>query len=285
MIFGILGGDYRYKFLYEMLLKEDKIVKIYNNEYIKEDKKSKNFNLFLQDLDVLIAPIPFSKDNMNIFIPNFEDISIEKLFEKMEKNNIKLLAGGVFSDEIVKKSKEKNIKIFDFFKEESVAILNAIPTAEGAIQTAMEESNKTIYDSECLVLGYGRCGSILANTLKGLGANVTVSYRKKKDYAYIKAYGLNDINLYKIKEKIKNFDFIFNTIPHTILNEEILKEMDNSTIIVDLAQAPGGIDYNFARDLGLKALYCPGLPGRVAPFTAGKILKECILEYCDEINL
>ena len=44
----------------------------------------------------------------------------------------------------------------------------------------MENSFKTIFNSNCLVLGYGRCGKILANMLKGIGANVDVTYRKMK---------------------------------------------------------------------------------------------------------
>ena len=280
MVFGILGGDYRYKFLYEMLINKQNKVFIYDNKYIENTNSYNNIDYFLKKINILITPIPFTKDNETIFNIYNEILDINILINKIKNNNIKILCGGVIGKDRIKYIEEKGIKVFDFFEDEAIAILNAIPTAEGAIQTAMQESDKTIFNSKCLVLGYGRCGKILANMLKGIGANVTATYRKQIDYAYINAYGLNSINLYNIENIINDFDFIFNTIPYEILDKNILPKVNKQTIIIDLAQAPGGVDYNCARDLNLKAIYCPSLPGRVAPYTAGEILKDALLDYC-----
>ena len=277
MIFGILGGDFRYKFLYDMLCNEDHLVYSHNNKYI-EDKDNNTLDEFLCKIDILIVPIPFTKDNKTLFNIENEIISVNTLIEKIINYNIKMVFGGLIDKKLIEKLAKNNIKTLDFFEDNSIAILNAIPTAEGAIQTAMEQSFKTIFNSNCLVLGYGRCGKILANMLNGIGANVDVTYRKDEDLAYIKAYSLSPIYLYKIKENIKKYDFIFNTIPYEILNKDILKNINKNTIIIDLASAPGGLDYTYARDLNLKAIYCPSLPGRVAPYTAGEILKNKILE-------
>lgn len=277
MIFGILGGDFRYKFLYDMLCNEDHLVYAHNNKYI-EDKDNSTLDEFLRKIDILIVPIPFTKDNKTLFNIENEIISVNTLIGKIINYNIKMVFGGLIDKKLIEKLDKNNIKTFDFFEDNSIAILNAIPTAEGAIQTAMEQSFKTIFNSNCLVLGYGRCGKILANMLNGIGANVDVTYRKDEDLAYIKAYGLSPIYLYKIKENIKKYDFIFNTIPYEILNKDILKNINKNTIIIDLASAPGGLDYTYARDLNLKAIYCPSLPGRVAPYTAGEILKNKIIE-------
>ncbi len=281
MIFGILGGDLRYKFLYEMLTNENFTVYSYNNKYIENKDNINNLDEFLDKIDILIAPIPFTKDNKNVFNIENENINIKELIEKTIKFKIKAFFGGIINKDIIKTLEENNIKTFDFFEDNSIAILNAIPTAEGAIQTAMENSFKTIFNSNCLVLGYGRCGKILANMLKGIGANVDVTYRKDEDFAYINTYGLNSINLYKIKDSINKYDFIFNTIPYEILNKEILDYINKNTIIIDLASAPGGVDYNYARELNLQAIYCPSLPGRVAPYTAGEILKDKIISFLD----
>ncbi|MDE6181988.1 MAG: dipicolinate synthase subunit DpsA, partial [Eubacteriales bacterium] len=219
--------------------------------------------------------------NKTIFNPGFEEISLELLLSKLKQHKVSLITGGVIPKDFIKKANKENIEVLDFFEQESVSVLNAIPTAEGAIQTAMEESDKTIFGSNSLILGYGRCGKILANTLKGIGSNVTVTYRKEQDYSYINAYGLNSIHLNKLNEHINKFDFIFNTIPHCILNKNELEKINENAIIIDLAQAPGGVDYTTARELNINAIYCPGLPGRVAPFTAGKILKDALLNYCN----
>ena len=248
MIFGILGGDFRYKFLYDMLCNEDHLVYSHNNKYI-EDKDNNTLDEFLCKIDILIVPIPFTKDNKTLFNIENEIISVNTLIEKIINYNIKMVFGGLIDKKLIEKLDKNNIKTFDFFEDNSIAILNAIPTAEGAIQTAMEQSFKTIFNSNCLVLGYGRCGKILANMLNGIGANVDVTYRKDEDLAYIKAYSLSPIYLYKIKENIKKYDFIFNTIPYEILNKDILKNINKDTIIIDLASAPGGLDYTYARDL------------------------------------
>ncbi len=278
MVFGILGGDLRYKFLYEMLKKENYNVFSYRNKHIDKDVSFENLDDFLNKIDVLITPIPFTKDNKTVFNIDIETIEIDTLINKIIDFKINSFFGGLLPKELIEKLEENNIKTLDFLNDNSIAILNAIPTAEGAIQTAMEQSFKTIFNSNCLVLGYGRCGKILANMLKGIGANVDVSYRKDEDCSYIKAYGLNPINLYKVKNSIEKYDFIFNTIPFEILNKDLLENVNKDVIIIDLASAPGGVDYNYAREININAIYCPSLPGRVAPYSASQILKDKILQ-------
>lgn len=276
--FGIIGGDYRYKILYDLFSADGYSVKAYKNDYITDS--AKNIDDLIRGIDILIAPIPCSKDNQTIFLKDESQITLDSIMQSMYENDVKIFAGGVVKKEIKIKALDYNIRTFDFFEQESVAVLNAIATAEGAVQTAMEHSDKTIFGSSALVLGYGRCGKILSNMLKGIGANVSTTYRNDKDAAYIKAYGLNGFNLNALKCHISNFDFVFNTIPAEILNKEILRLINRHTIIIDIAQAPGGVDYGFARDLNIKALYCPGLPGRVAPYTAAEILKSALLDIC-----
>ena len=273
--FGILGGDFRYKILFDMFKKDGYSVKAYCNKCIGDDAAS--LGELLDGADVLIAPIPCTKDNEHIFLTDCCTVKIDKLMEDMYRNDVKLFLGGVVTNKIVGEAVKYNIKTFDFFEREAVAVRNAIPTAEGAIQTAMEESDRTIFGSRCLILGYGRCGKILSNMLKGLGADVSVTYRNERDAAYIKSYGYKEINLYELKSYAEQFDFIFNTIPAHVVDKEIIKKLRKNCVIIDLAQAPGGVDFNFARDVNIKALYCPGLPGRVAPYTAAEILKEAVL--------
>ncbi len=273
--FGILGGDLRYKILFDMLKKDGYQVYSYCNNCI--NCENKNFDTFFEGIDVIIAPIPFSKDNKNVFLNDCLEVKIKELFMRMSENDIKILIGGVISDDARELAAKFGIRTFDFFEHEAVAVLNAIPTAEGAIQTAMEASDKTIFGSKCIVLGYGRCGKLLAKDLKGLGADVFVSFRNERDEAYIKAYGYKGFNLYELKNFVSGIEFIFNTIPAPIVEKSIIKKIKRDCIIIDLAQAPGGVDFNFAREQNIKAFYCPGLPGRVAPVSAAEVLKNAVL--------
>lgn len=273
--FGILGGDYRYKLLNDMLLQDGYYVKVYCNHYIKE--KVNNFEELLKGTDMLIGPIPSTKDGERIFLNDCVDIKIEDFAKELQRNNVKTYIGGVLTEKLLDEFAKYGIDGIDFFEQEAVAVKNAVPTAEGAIQIAMEESERTLFGSKSIVLGYGRCAKILSNMLKGIGANVSATYRKERDASYISAYGYEGINFYELKSHISDFEFIFNTIPALVLDRELLRRVNKNCIIIDLAQAPGGVDFNFARDINIKALYCPGLPGRVAPYTAAKILKDEIL--------
>lgn len=277
--FTITGGDYRYKYLYDLLIKDGYNVKAYDNQFIAEC--CDNINTALDNSDIVVAPIPFSKDNKNVFLNNF-NISIDDFILYINRAGIKTVICGVVSDDLYKKFMSKGINIYDFFKYEEVAIKNAIPTAEGAIMTAIEKSDKTLFGSKALVIGYGRCGKILSRTLNCIGADVWVTYRKQSDKAYIDAFGMKSIEIDELLVYASGFDFIFNTAPAPVIDREILKRISKDTIIIDLAQAPGGVDFSYAKKLNVKALYCPGIPGRTAPCTAAEILKDIVISIAIE---
>ena len=157
-------------------------------------------------------------------------------------------------------------------EDEELALLNAIPTAEGAAQRAMELSRITIHGSSALIFGLGRCGSALARVLRGLGAAVTAAVRRKESAALAYSAGLGSCNLREAAEAAARSDFIFNTVPAPVLTALFLQQVKKGAIILDLASAPGGTDFAAASRLGLKAELLPGLPGRVAPETSGQIL-------------
>lgn len=273
--FAIIGGDYRYKLLKELLEKDGYIVSIYGNIYCES---TNDIDSTISNSKAVIAPIPITKDDKKVYMSENFQLTVDDLLNSMSSNNVKVLIGGVISEKLKNIANIYNIKAIDLFSLEEVAINNAIPTAEGAIMTAIQESDKVLFKSKSLVLGFGRCGKVLANMLKGIGANVYVTYRKKSDEAYINSISCTPISFNGYDRNISDYDFIFNTIPAPILNQEILKRIRKDTPIIDIAQAPGGLDYNYARKLNLKAIYCPGLPGRVAPYSAAQILKSSIID-------
>ncbi|MBR1442650.1 MAG: hypothetical protein IJ583_03865, partial [Firmicutes bacterium] len=260
--FGVIQSDKRYEYLTDMLISDGHCVSVFKN----------NPDSFLASSDIIIAPIPFSRNGTHI-LTDTSELPIDTFLEKCQKNDIKCIISTAFSPEIKQKASEKNIPLYDFFKKDYVAVLNAIPTAEGAICSAIQESESTLFSSKSLVIGFGRCGKILANMLKGIGSAVSVTYRKELDNAYISSYGHTPINFSSLKDHICNFDYIFNTAPSMILTSEILSKTKKGCTIIDIAQAPGGVDYSFAANNNIKAVYCPALPGRVAPKYAAQVLK------------
>ena len=120
--------------------------------------------------------------------------------------------------------------------------------------------------------------------LVALGARVTVSARKYSDLAWAGSQGCCTVELLQLAEA-GSFDVIFNTIPFPIFNREILSGLDKNTLLIDLASRPGGVDFKAAAELQIKTIWALSLPGRVAPKSAGQIIKNTILNMIKEGGL
>ncbi len=79
-----------------------------------------------------------------------------------------------------------------------------------------------------------------------------------------------------LSQEVGKADLIFNTVPSLVLDRVVLDSVNREAVIVDMASSPGGTDFEYASFLGIKALLAPGLPGIVAPKTAGKILAQVL---------
>jgi dipicolinate synthase subunit A len=63
-----------------------------------------------------------------------------------------------------------------------------------------------------------------------------------------------------------------------IVTAQVIAQLPQRACIIDLASKPGGTDFRFAEKRGIKALLAPGLPGIVAPKTAGRIIANCLIQ-------
>lgn len=281
--FGIIGGDKRQLFLaksisdscYDVLLGGFDRLESHGSLSLCNVKKA------ISESDALIFPLPsirtdgslntpFSNENILLDGDDIEIILQKPVFTTMKSRFLK--AYPRLSDG----------EIFDYGARDDFAILNALPTAEGAIECAMREYEGTISGSKCLVAGFGRIGKILAHKLVLLGANVTVSARKPSDLAYVKALGYNALNTENLRT-VKRFDIVFNTIPKLIFDRELLMNTDTNTLIIDLASLPGGVDFDTAEKLGIYAVRALSLPGKCAPKTAGEIIKTTVFDIIKEV--
>jgi dipicolinate synthase subunit A len=171
---------------------------------------------------------------------------------------------------------KRGLKLLEVAEIDEIAILNSIPTAEGAIQIAMEETDFTIHGSKSCVIGFGRVGITMARTLKALGSDVTVVARDHGQLARAYEMGCKKAEYSELQEIMNYTNIAFNTVPEMILDRTILKYANPQVLIIDLATQPGGTDFEAANNFGLKAILAPGLPGKVAPASAGKILADVI---------
>ncbi|MCU6707157.1 dipicolinate synthase subunit DpsA [Paenibacillus sp. J5C_2022] len=171
---------------------------------------------------------------------------------------------------------KRQLAIVELFDRDDVAIYNSIPTAEGALMMAIQHTDITIHGSSSMVLGFGRTGFTMARTLQGLGAKVKVGVRRSELYARAEEMGFEPIYIRDLLKHVSNIDLLFNTIPTMIVTAQIIANLPSRAVIIDLASKPGGTDFRFAEKRGIKAMLSPGLPGIVAPKTAGRIMAECL---------
>lgn len=187
-----------------------------------------------------------------------------------------LVLSGVARPLLRQMAAERRWHLIEINAIDDLTILNSIPSAEGAIQMAMEASDITIHDSSSWVLGFGRVGITLACMLDGLRSRVTVAARGSADLARVKVFGYRAIPFSEIAYEIHDADFIFNTVPALVLPESLLQLTKPDLTIIDIASSPGGVDFAAAERLGRTAILAPSLPGKVAPRSAGRILGELL---------
>jgi len=243
-----------------------------------------NIRELISDADIIVGPIPCSRDNKTVYSDYLDSSTmLEDIFKNISED--KIFMAGSITPQIKEIAEQYPFKVIDLLEREELAILNAIPTAEGAILYAMGNSEITIHGSKCLVLGFGKCGKVLAHKLKGLDADLTVEARKAEDLALIKSYGYKALYLQDLEKFIGDYDFIFNTIPALILNRDLLQKIKKSALIIDIASKPGGVDYSAAKELGIQAILAPSLPGKVAPESAALIIYETILNVIRDMGV
>ena len=62
-------------------------------------------------------------------------------------------------------------------------------------------------------------------------------------------------------------DFIFNTIPSLVLDAALANQVQENAAVIDIASAPGGVDFQALERRNIRARLCPGLPGRCSPLS------------------
>ncbi len=280
---GIFGGDQRQVYMASEFLQKGYRVYTYRlAETILHENciKLHTLNELFDKCNLLIGPIPLTRDLVSVASTSTSELSVMSLSNLLTKDHF--LIGGMIPTSIAGICTSKGIPYYDLMKNEKITILNAIATAEGSIMEAIQSSDRNLHGSNCLILGYGRCAKVLAQKLKGLDTKVTVAARSKEALAYAEAAGLTIIPLSDMKTLLSSFDFIFNTIPSLILDKSSLDLVNSNVTIIDIASAPGGVDYEYAMQKKLRAKLCLGLPGKVAPKTSADILVDEIIALLKE---
>lgn len=231
----------------------------------------------LDSAPVIIGGIPFAKSGALYceVEASGSAVSLSELQRSIRKHQ-KIFAG-VIPEDFRRTCEEREISCHDFMLDEPMTLYNAISTAEGAILEALLHKDTNLHMSNTLVLGYGRCGKILADRLKGLHACVTVCSNDANEPALACALGFETLPLSKLWNNICCYEYIFNTIPARVLNRRCLEKVSPCALIIDIASNRAGADYEAARKLKVNIHFCPGLPGKYAGESCAKYLTDYVI--------
>ncbi len=283
-VFLVVGGDLRQVYTAKKLAEKNKVYAAgFDNNVIDfSNVIYVNHKLELPEImDYIILPLPASQNGVFVNAPFCRNnIPLTSLTPHLKNDGI--IFGGKIDAATMKIFNKCGIKTVDYFEREELNVLNAVPTAEGAVQIAMEEMASTIYGQKVLITGFGRIAKVLVKILNGLGADITVTARKYSDLSWAEIYGCKAVHTSALEDILSEYDLIFNTVPAVILDEECLKHIKNDSLITDLASKPGGVDFDTAGKLGLKVVWALSLPGKIAPVTSGEIIACTILNILKE---
>jgi dipicolinate synthase subunit A len=271
--FLLLGGDSRQLSLSRILAQNGFPVTLH---YDMEDSLF-SIEEAIKSNQIILCPIPLTRDKLNLHsINKMDDLGIGNILNLLTSDHI--LFGGSIPDYVKDYTKENGIKCFDYMDIEEITVKNTIATAEGTIAEALRLSPRCLHKSRCLVTGFGRCARTLALKLKGLDGAVTVADRKDAQLTLASSMGFDTIALSDLSQEIGEYAYIFNTIPAPVLKEDLIRLMNPDVTIIDIASAPGGVDFDFCKKQNIRAKLSLGLPGIYAPETSGEILFEAIVK-------
>lgn len=278
--FCIIGGDLRIIYLAKLLATDGNKIYTYGLEGSEDIKKQKNIlqcetiQEAISRSKYIISSIPFSSDGKFINTPfSNNEISIHKLINLLDN---KILICGNVSEEIRRYAKNNDVEIIDVMKKEELAILNTIATAEGTLEIILSNTDTIIQGINILILGFGRVAKTLAKKLDAISAKVCCAARKQEDLAWIRTLGYDAININNIGDNLNKYDIIINTVPQMILSEEKMKYIKQDCLLIDLASKPGGIDQEAAKNKRINSIWALALPGKVAPVSTAKYIKDIV---------
>lgn len=286
MKFTVIGGDERLARLVPMLENEGHEVTSFALDNAPEctvRSCSLTAQAAAANTDCVILPLPVSRipGKLNAPLSNFTH-DYDEILSSIPIGT--LVCAGAAKEDVKEICKNYGLVLKDYFSREELVILNALATAEGAIDLILQNSPITIWDSNILIIGCGRIGKMLAERLRAMGSHVTISSRKYADMAYTRTIGCNPLDTRTLGKELSDFNTIINTVPSTVLNREQLEYVSDKALIIDLASRPGGVDFEAAKELHKKVIWALGLPAKIAPETAGKIIMDTVLNIIDDIK-
>jgi len=279
----VIGGDKRQAALARLFEEDGHTVHTFALEKADGIRCEKTL-VELHRADCVILPLPALAPEGLVNAPlTSKPCSMNRILDAMDPGQ--LLCAGKVDPALTGMAEKRELQLVDYFDREELAVANAVPTAEGAVQIAMEEMDITLHCARALVIGYGRVGRVTAQRLAALGAHVTVAARSYEQLAWAKVWGYQTEHINRLVPWLCSYDLVVNTVPATVLGRKELSALKPGTLVIDLASRPGGVELETAAELGVKVIWALSLPGKAAPRSAAGYIKNTIYHIMDELGV
>ncbi len=229
--------------------------------------------------DGLLLPLPALRHGQ---VPVLEGPPLEliPLLSRIKPGG--LVVGGAFSKPHRDTICSLGYPVEDVMERESLVWENAKLTAQAVPVLLGMEDGIFLKGKQVLVLGGGRVAKALWPVLKDRGAKATVAARSSAQLDLAEQAGAEAVPLEQMEPALGRAELVINTIPAPVLGRKELAALHAGVLVLDLASAPGGVDFAAARELDVSARLEPGLPGKWFPVQAGRLLGETVQEILQE---
>jgi dipicolinate synthase subunit A len=177
-----------------------------------------------------------------------------------------------------------SIKLHEYEWDRSLMLRRTPAIIEGLLRIVIENTDMTIHGANACVVGQGTIGAVLTRYLVALGARTAVVARSPEQRAAAFVASATPHRFEELPDIAPRLDLLFSTVPTRVVGENVLSQLRKSALIVDLAAPPGGVDFDCAKRLGLRAIWGRGLGSR-APVTVGASQWGGIRERIEQILL
>lgn len=280
---AVFGGDLRQCCLCNLLAQDGgEVYALYFEQCEQLDKRVNRVPpSMLPAVGLAVFPLPAGSDGERLNAPFCPSPPLlEECLCYIQPGGC--VVGGMLSSHFYELAQQKKLYAADYYAREELTVLNCIPTAEGALGIAMQETARTIFGARALVTGFGRVGKAMTRLLLCCGAKVTVAARRQEDLAWARMMGAGAVPVEQLANAVEDMDLIFNTVPACLFRREVLIKLSHECLLIDLSSKPGGVDFEAAKEVGVRVIWALSLPGKVAPVTAAEIIRDTIHNILEE---
>lgn len=261
-----IGGDERMKYAAEKMSERCETIRF-------EDASARGV------FNAVVLPLPLSKDGKTVFSPQSAPLTFEKLSELLSEfaNEKTVVFAGGSCPALSKICSELGCGFVNYFEHETLTLQNAALTAEVALCLLSQSTKGALLGSEVLIAGSGRIAGFLASRLRACRSSVTIAARNaaKREQFALDGYKTTPIDA--LPSLLDKFDFIVNTIPAQLFDENAFSQMRRSSVFTELSSLPEQPYKSYAERFGIKFIHAGGLPGKYSPKAAGEFIARTIM--------